>query len=118
MKRIVSGLFTLAFILSGATSALASEAAAAAGGSGGGSGLALAGLFIGAGLAIGIGTLGPGIGQGRAAGSALEGMARNPGMSGKLLSTMIIGLALMESLAIYALVVALILLFVVPGKLL
>ncbi len=114
MKRFVSGLFTLALILSGATSALASEAA---GGSGGGSSLALAGLFIGAGLAIGIGTLGPGIGQGRAAGSALEGMARNPGMSGKLLSTMIIGLALMESLAIYALVVALILLFMFAGKL-
>jgi F-type H+-transporting ATPase subunit c len=41
-------------------------------------------------------------------------MARNPGMAGKLMTTMLLGLAMMESLAIYALVIALILLFANP----
>ncbi|MBQ3033773.1 MAG: ATP synthase F0 subunit C, partial [Deferribacterales bacterium] len=54
-----------------------------------------------------------GIGMGRAVGGAVEGISRNPGAQPKILSTMIIGLALIESLAIYALVVALILLFVI-----
>jgi F-type H+-transporting ATPase subunit c len=69
--------------------------------------------FIGAGLGIGIAALGTGIGQGNAVKGAVEGISRNPSASGKISTTMIIGLALIESLAIYALVVALILLFVV-----
>ena len=70
-------------------------------------------IFLGAGLAIGLAALGTGIGMGRAVGGAVEGISRNPGAQPKILSTMIIGLALIESLAIYALVVALILLFVI-----
>lgn len=46
--------------------------------------------------------------------AAVEGIARNPGSSGKILPTMLIGLAMMESLAIYVLVIALILLFANP----
>lgn len=64
------------------------------------------------GLAIGIAALGTGIGQGLGLKGATEGIARNPGASGKITTTLIIGLAMIESLAIYALVVALILLFV------
>jgi len=60
---------------------------------------------LGAGLAIGLGAFGCGMGQGRAAASALDGIARNPQASGKIFTPMIIGLALIESLAIYALVV-------------
>lgn len=60
---------------------------------------------IGAGLAIGLAAIGGALGQGRTAGSALEGMARNP--QANLLVPMIIGLALIESLVIYALIVAL-----------
>lgn len=60
---------------------------------------------LGAGLAIGIAAAGGGIGQGRAAAAALEGIARNPGAAGKILTPMIIGLALIESLVIYALVI-------------
>lgn len=65
-----------------------------------------AALAIGAGLAIGIAAAGGGIGQGQAAAGALNGIARNPETSGKLMTTMIIALALIESLVIYALVIA------------
>ncbi len=66
------------------------------------------------GLAIGIAALGAALGQGMGLRGAVEGIARNPGASGKITTTLIIGLAMIESLAIYALVVALILLFVKP----
>lgn len=69
--------------------------------------------YLAAGLGMGIAAFGTGLGQGRAIGSAVEGISRNPSASGKISTTMIIGLALIESLAIYALVVCLILLFVV-----
>lgn len=68
------------------------------------------------GLAIGIAAFGASIGQGMGLKGATEGIARNPGASGKITTTLIIGLAMIESLAIYALVVALILLFVNPFK--
>ena len=66
---------------------------------------------IGAGLAVGLAAFGGGIGQGRAAGSALEGIARNPQASDKIFTPMIIGLALIESLVIYGLLIGLILVF-------
>jgi F-type H+-transporting ATPase subunit c len=73
---------------------------------------------LGCGLGIGLAALGTGIGQGIGLGGACEGVARNPGASGKITTTLIIGLAMIESLAIYALVVVLILIFVNPfGKL-
>jgi F-type H+-transporting ATPase subunit c len=63
-------------------------------------------IGLAAGIAIGIAAAGGAIGQGRAAAAALEGIARNPQASGKLFTPMIIGLALIESLVIYALVIA------------
>lgn len=69
---------------------------------------------LAAGIGMGIGTLGTGIGQGLAVKSAVEGVSRNPGASGKILTNMMIGLAMIESLAIYALVVSLIILFANP----
>src|SRR5215470_15453329 len=63
-------------------------------------------LGIAAALAIGLSALGGAIGQGRAAGSALEGIARNPQASGKIFVPMIVGLALIESLVIYGLLIA------------
>lgn len=71
---------------------------------------------IACGLGVGIAAFGTGIGQGLGLKGATEGIARNPGASGKITTTLIIGLAMIESLAIYALVVALILLFVNPFK--
>lgn len=62
---------------------------------------------IGAGIAIGLGVLGGTMGQGRAASSALEGIARNPGAAARIQTPMILGLALIESLVLFALVVSL-----------
>ncbi|HEX2769368.1 MAG TPA: ATP synthase F0 subunit C [Geobacteraceae bacterium] len=71
---------------------------------------------IAAGIGMGLGAIGTGIGQGFAVKGAVEGIARNPSASGKILTSMMIGLAMIESLAIYALVVALIILFANPFK--
>ncbi len=84
----------------------AQEAAA-----GGGLGVGLGAL--GAGLALGLAGLGAGIGQGRAVGSAMESIGRNPNSADRVFTPMIIGLAFMEALAIYALVIA----FIFSGKL-
>jgi F-type H+-transporting ATPase subunit c len=61
--------------------------------------------LLGLGVAIGlpIAVIGAGLGQGKAAAAALEGMARQPEMASKLQTVMIIGLALIESLVIFAL---------------
>ncbi|MEE9253282.1 MAG: ATP synthase F0 subunit C [Thermodesulfobacteriota bacterium] len=66
---------------------------------------AKAGLAIGSGLGIGIAAAGGGIAQGRATAAGLSGIARNPGASGKIFMPMIVGLALIESLVIYALAI-------------
>jgi len=71
---------------------------------------------LAAGICIALGTMGTGIGQGLAVARAVEGVSRNPGASGKIMTTMLIGLAMIESLAIYALVVSLIILFANPFK--
>lgn len=70
--------------------------------------------LITAGFAMAVGSIGTGLGMGRAISSAVEGVARNPGASGKILTTMMIGLAMIESLAIYVFVVAMIILFANP----
>ena len=67
--------------------------------------------FVAAGIAIGFAALGCGIGQGRAAAGALEGISRNPSAYGKIFTPMIIALALIESLSIYALLVSLLAIF-------
>ncbi|MBI4211102.1 MAG: ATP synthase F0 subunit C [Deltaproteobacteria bacterium] len=69
-------------------------------------------LAIAAGFAIGVAALGGALGQGRAATAALEGIARNPDAAAKIQTPMIIALALIESLVIYALVIA----FLLMGK--
>jgi F-type H+-transporting ATPase subunit c len=63
-------------------------------------------IALGAGLAIGLAALGGAIGQGKAASSALSGIARNPGAADKVFTPFILGLALIESLVIYALIIA------------
>ena len=77
-----------------------------------GSGAAAA---IAAGLAIGLAAFGGSLGQGKAAAAALEGIARNPGAQNKIFTPMILGLALIESLVIYALIIAFLLLGKIPG---
>jgi F-type H+-transporting ATPase subunit c len=111
-KALVIGS-TLLFSLLFASLAMAQQAA---GGAGAGAGLG--GFFsyavLAAGFGMGIAAFGTGIGQGLAVKSSVEGIARNPEASGKITVTMLIGLAMIESLAIYALVVALIILYAYP----
>jgi F-type H+-transporting ATPase subunit c len=89
----------------GAVLFLASSAAFAADAAGGGGSREL-GLAIGAGLAVGLAALGGGLGQGRSASAALEGIARNPQASGKIFTPMIIALALTESLVLLGFLIA------------
>jgi F-type H+-transporting ATPase subunit c len=96
----------LASTLFAAVALLASSAAFAADGAAGDSGTKEMGLAIGAGLAIGLAALGGGLGQGRAASAALEGISRNPQASGKIFTPMIIGLALTESLVLLSWLIA------------
>ena len=97
-----SGLaFLLLLVFAG--SALAQEAAAAAGDT---ANWTVIGRALAAALAIGIAAAGGGLGQGRAAAGALEGIARNPSAQPKIFNALILSLALIESLVIYALIIA------------
>ena len=67
-------------------------------------------IAVAAGLGMGIAAFGGALGQGKAAATALDGIARNPGAADKLFTPMILGLALIESLVIYALIISILLL--------
>lgn len=82
--------------------AVGSVAFAADGATSGGLDLPKAAAYLG----LGIAALGGGLGQGKAIAAALEGIARNPSAQDKIFTPMIVGLALIESLVIYALVIA------------
>jgi F-type H+-transporting ATPase subunit c len=111
-KSLVLGLSMLVTLL-WASLALAADPVAA-GGASAGLGTFFSYSVMAAGFGIGIAAFGTGIGQGLAVKSSVEGIARNPEASGKITVTMLIGLAMIESLAIYALVVALIILYAYP----
>jgi F-type H+-transporting ATPase subunit c len=91
-------LWTLAVLLL-PMAALAQEAA------GGGGGDSSWGYALGAGLAIGLAGLGCGIGQGLTAGNTTAGIARNPGAQATMFTSYILGMVLIESIAIYGLVI-------------
>lgn len=110
LKKAVSILFTgalssLVFVLS----ALAAEAGAEAGGV---SGEARMWIVLSAGFGMAIATFGGAISQARGLASALDGIARNPSAAGQMVTPMIIGLAMIESLVIYTLIIA----FLILGK--
>jgi len=73
------------------------------------------GYALGAGLAVGLAGLGCGIGQGLTAGNTTAGIARNPGAAGAMFTNFILGMVLIESIAIYGLVVGLLLQGKIPG---
>jgi F-type H+-transporting ATPase subunit c len=100
---VVMGFSGLAFAQDADAAAAASSAAA--GNTGGW-------IALSAGLAIGLAAFGGALGQGRTAGAALEGIARNPASADRIFTPMILGLALIESLVIYALIIA----FLLQGK--
>jgi len=106
LKKIVFLILVSAFALGAAGVALAAEAAA--------EGLppnVKMAIAIGAGFGIAIAAFGGALGQSRGIASALDGIARNPAASGKIVTPMIIGLAMIESLVIYSLLVSLLLVF-------
>jgi F-type H+-transporting ATPase subunit c len=70
------------------------------------------GAGIGAGIAVGMAGLGCGIGQGLTAGNTTAGIARNPGAAGAMFTNFILAMVLIESIAIYGLVIA----FILQGK--
>ncbi|WP_448382196.1 ATP synthase F0 subunit C [Desulfosoma sp.] len=78
-----------------------------------GADLVRAAALLGAGIAMGLGAIGPGVGEGYAAGKACEAIGRRPEEAGLLTRTMLVGQAVSESTGIYSLVVALLLMFVV-----
>lgn len=92
------------------TLALAAEETAAVAAAGGGSDSTW-GYALGAGVAIGFAALGCGIGQGLTAGNTTAGIARNPGAAGSMSTPFILGMVLIESIAIYGLLVGLLLVF-------
>lgn len=71
----------------------------------------IAAKALGAGLCMGIGAIGPAMGEGNAVGKALEGIARQPEAAGDLRTNMILGCAITETTGIYSLVIALLILF-------
>ncbi len=95
--------------LGSGTLALAKEGAS--GGGYGGDGL----IALAAGIAISGAAIGAGLGQGRAVAAAMESIGRNPNSADRIQTPMIIGIAFMEALAIYALVIAFFLQGKIPG---
>lgn len=107
MRRIMSlAIIALVVLFSGVVMA-AAEAAGAAG-----DGSTKAALAIAAGLAIAIGAFGAALGQGRMAAAAMESIGRNPNAADRIQLPMILGLAFIEALALYAFVIA----FFLQGK--
>ena len=70
--------------------------------------------IIGAALAVSIGSIGPALGEGRSVAAAMDAIVRQPEAAGTLSRTLFVGLAMIETMAIYCLVVALMLLFANP----
>ena len=107
MRRIMSlAIIALVVLFSGVVMA-AAEASGAAG-----DGSTKAALAIAAGLAIAIGAFGAALGQGRMAAAAMESIGRNPNAADRIQLPMILGLAFIEALALYAFVIA----FFLQGK--
>jgi F-type H+-transporting ATPase subunit c len=105
MQKVVTMLGLLFVAVLVATPAFAETGA---GGDGASHGL----IAIGAGLGLGVAAFGAGMGQGRAAAAAMESIGRNPNAADRIFTPLIVSLALMEALALYALVVA----FTLAGK--
>ena len=112
-KKLLFGLAAAALFIV-VTSPAAFAADILAGGAPYAKAIVAVGAMIGAGIAMGFGAIGAGIGIGHAGNGACSAVGRNPGVQGKILVTMLVGMAMAEAVAIYALVVSLVLLFANP----
>ena len=109
MDRLGKPLLAAVWLLMLASPAFAMDAAA---GGGGGEVWHQGLIALGAGLGLGLAAFGAALGQGRATAAAMESIGRNPNSADKIQTPFIIGLALMEALTLYALVIA----FFLQGK--
>jgi F-type H+-transporting ATPase subunit c len=109
LKKGLGAISGLLMVLGMASAALAADSSAQAAGL-----WSFFGIAIASGFGIGLAALGTGVGMGIGINGALQGTARNPEASGKIMTTMIIGLALIESLCIYALLICFIMVFKIP----
>jgi F-type H+-transporting ATPase subunit c len=107
LKKSTIGILVVGLVLGMASIAMADDGRAA--------GLwTFFGIAIACGFGIGVAAFGTGIGMGHAINGALQGTARNPEAGTRIMTTMIIGLALIESLCIYALLICFIMVFKIP----
>jgi F-type H+-transporting ATPase subunit c len=101
MKGFVGTLVMLGLLL-----LVVGPAAAETGGGDGGGSINNGLIALGAGLGLGIAAFGAATGQGRATAAAMESIGRNPNSADRIFTPLIVGLALMEALALYAFVIA------------
>ena len=103
MVRLGKPLLAAVWVVILAAPAFAMDAAA---GGGGGSGWHQGLIALAAGLGLGLAAFGAALGQGRATAAAMESIGRNPNSADRIFTPLIVGLALMEALALYGLVIA------------
>jgi F-type H+-transporting ATPase subunit c len=117
-KTLSCVILSLIFVMVLAPLAMAAAAAAPAAAPGAPidytKAIVIACSLLAVGIAMGLGTIGTGVGMGNGLSGATNAVGRNPEAQGKILLTMMVGLAMIESLAIYALVIALIVLYANP----
>jgi F-type H+-transporting ATPase subunit c len=117
MKKVlhgmVSGLLSVIFLILSAPVIMAAEEAALPSGDYT-SAIVIGCSVIAAGLVMGLGALGAGPGMGQATSGAANAVGRNPDAHGKIMLTMLVGMAMTESIAIYTLVIALVVLYANP----
>lgn len=117
-KSLVYSVLALVLVIVSAPFVLAAGPEAAAGAATGGGdytkAIVIGCALLGAGFAIGIGAVGAGLGLGQATSGASNAVGRNPEAQGKVMLTMMVGMAMTESVAIYALVISLVMLFANP----
>jgi F-type H+-transporting ATPase subunit c len=110
----ITGLFIMTVVLGAASIASGADAAAPGATVDYTKAIVVACSILAAALVMALGTIGTGLGMGNGLSSAANAVGRNPEAQGKILITMMVGLAMIESLAIYALVVALVVLYANP----
>lgn len=113
-KSLVEAVLAICAVLFSASLAAAAEAAAPGSSVDYTKAIVVACSLLAAGVAMALGTIGTGIGMGNGLSGATNAVGRNPEAHGKILITMMVGLAMIESLAIYALVIALVVLYANP----
>jgi len=112
MKKISTVVLAILFVMVFAPFAMAAEQAA--GGTDYTKAIVVGCSLLAAGLVLGLGASGTGLGMGQATSGSTNAVGRNPEAQGKIMLTMMVGMAMTESIAIYALVISLIILYANP----